>query len=536
MFAARIRRFTFPTALLLTSVVVFAGGCCCFTTLYDTGVYATWNELEHGLNAQPPAAVKLAGAEQTIEEQKGVTIRLPILFDPKVMGTPLMRNAAKAGGEPVEPTRIQPPGLDLPGYYITYEMFYPDGEGKDLPVYCYLGALPKGESKEAKEEILKQLKDKYPDAEWTDKTLKGASGEGAFELVPGLTVSGPQEFHAKLLAKPIETPGRMDIYVVPTDHATVIVAWRAPQEIAKRISFFEAAESSVASIKSVKPAEPIAAAPPSGGQSTGAHVQFPNAEVEIIPPAGFHKNARINGFQKEGSNTQITIRPQQLPAKSLIGGYNEKYFTDNNLIVAQREDITAGDAPAVLWLVERQGGGRFWQYVFGDDKQSFILDGELTEPDEATKTAVRSSLLTARIKGSGAPASSPPNDSAAVPEDKTAMKEMVVACLEHHAKTQKGPSSWGAFITWAEQNKPDSVTTLRELKAAGVVFFCDQDVRKASVGTSNSIFAYYNTVPQNGGVISFLDGSVTELTADEFDKKLASQRQFSPANVAKLTN
>ncbi len=366
------------------------------------GVYAEWDKLEHGLNANPPAPVKLQGAEQTIEEQKGVTIHLPTLFDPQVMGTPLLQGAAKAGGKPVEPGRIQPPGLDLPGYYITYEMFYPDDKGQMLPVYCYLGALPKGEAREAKEEILQQLKDKHEGAEWTDKTLKGTSGEGTSELVPSLSVSGPQEFFPKEQTKAIETPGRTDIYVVPQDHATVIVAWRAPQDIARRISFFEAAQSSVASIKSEKPAEPIAAAPPSespaGGQSTGEHVQFPSAEVEIIPPVGFHKVASINGFQKEGSNTQITIQPQQLPGKSLIGGYNDAYFKNNKLSVVSREEIAAGDAPAVLWLVQRPGGEQFWQYVFGDDKQSFILTGELIEPDEAIKAAVRSSLLTARMK------------------------------------------------------------------------------------------------------------------------------------------
>lgn len=82
------------------------------------------------------------------------------------------------------------------------------------------------------------------------------------------------------------------------------------------------------------------------------------------------------------------------------------------------------------------------------------------------------------------------------------MQLMVTVSIDHHAKRGKGPTDWDSFIAWAEANNPESVETLRRLREAGVVFFCEQEAHKATVGQSNSIFAYFPSVPEKGGVVA----------------------------------
>jgi hypothetical protein len=116
------------------------------------------------------------------------------------------------------------------------------------------------------------------------------------------------------------------------------------------------------------------------------------------------------------------------------------------------------------------------------------------------------------------------------------MKVMVTVSIDHHAKQEKGPADWDSFITWAEANNPESVETLRRLRAAGVVFFCEQEAKKATAGQSNSIFAYYPSVPEKGGVVALMIGSVMEMSAEDFAKMLEVQTKFDPDNVAKKSS
>ena len=123
-----------------------------------------------------------------------------------------------------------------------------------------------------------------------------------------------------------------------------------------------------------------------------------------------------------------------------------------------------------------------------------------------------------------------------VPQSKDDMKVMVTVSIDHHAKQGKGPADWDSFITWAEANSPESVETLRRLREAHVVFFCEQEAKKATAGQSNSIFAYYPSVPEKGGVVALMIGSVMEMSAENFAKMLEVQTKVDPDNVAKKSN
>lgn len=122
------------------------------------------------------------------------------------------------------------------------------------------------------------------------------------------------------------------------------------------------------------------------------------------------------------------------------------------------------------------------------------------------------------------------------PQSKDDMKLMVTVSIDHHAKLGKGPTDWDSFISWAEANNPESVEALRRLREAGVVFFCEQEAKKATAGQSNSIFAYFPSVPEKGGVVALMIGSVMEMSADDFAKMLEVQTKFDPDNVAKKSS
>ena len=127
-------------------------------------------------------------------------------------------------------------------------------------------------------------------------------------------------------------------------------------------------------------------------------------------------------------------------------------------------------------------------------------------------------------------------ESAGHPESKDDMKILAKVSIEHHTKEGKGPSDWDSFIRWAEANSSESVKTLQGLRQAGVVFYCEQDARKATAGQSNSIFAYYPSVPEEGGVVALMIGSVVDMSAEDFSKMLETQTKFDPDNVAKKSN
>lgn len=149
---------------------------------------------------------------------------------------------------------------------------------------------------------------------------------------------------------------------------------------------------------------------------------------------------------------------------------------------------------------------------------------------QAEQTASSEPTQTKRVAVQSAPEQQHSNET---PQRGDDMKVLVTVSIEHHAKEGKGPTDWDSFITWAEANNPESVETLRRLREAGVVFFCEQEAMKATVGQSKSIFAYYPSVPERGGIVALMIGSVMEMSAVNFAKMLEVQTKFDPDNVAR---
>ncbi|MDB4614736.1 hypothetical protein OAH18_03495 [bacterium] len=161
----------------------------------------------------------------------------------------------------------------------------------------------------------------------------------------------------------------------------------------------------------------------------------------------------------------------------------------------------------------------------------FIGCGETQQ--QAEQTATNEAVQTQSVAEPSAPEQ---QDATEAPQNKDDMKVMVTVLTDHNAQHKKGPSDWNSFITWSEANTPESVAALRRLREAGVVFFCEQEARKATAGQSNSIFAYYPSVPEKGGIVALMIGSVVEMSAEDFTKMLVLQTQLDPDNVARKSN
>ena len=225
-------------SVLIAIVFVTASGCCyCGTFPYDLKSSETWDELERGLHSGPTSIDK---------DQTGVTIQLPVAFDSKT--TQSFRPGTAVNNVPVITERVQPPGFTLPGLRFVCQTPI-DG----MPMTCYLAVVAKGnaEREKLKEQLLESAKKINPAATWEPVTL-----EGSTLPTERLSLSGTQKFLPVQLDnanKMIDAEGRLDLYVVAGENANVLVGWRAPLNIAERLSLFKAAEASVASIKSEKP-------------------------------------------------------------------------------------------------------------------------------------------------------------------------------------------------------------------------------------------------------------------------------------------
>ena len=234
-----------------------ASGCCCPSMWYDPQVYETWAELESGLNETPPPPTKLGNAAQTIEELTGVTLQLPRAFKYKEMNT--LVSGGIVDGAPIPPDRLKPYLvaneqaliIDIPGHRLTYEVPY-----STVPIYCYVGVLPKGSQSaaDAKKQLSEALNKFVDGAEWETKSI-GDDGT----MADYIEVIGDQGFSRKPPLQAQQLTGWLGVYLVEKEEANVVVAYRAPTTLKDKFSLSKAAEASIASITSKPPAEPIAA-------------------------------------------------------------------------------------------------------------------------------------------------------------------------------------------------------------------------------------------------------------------------------------
>ena len=145
----------------------------------------------------------------------GVKLRLPTYFDKDSKPLP-----------PADP-RAQPPFVQLPHLSYAYERQLDDNEGKFLPVYMYVAAVPKAEMKaDALQAALAQpIAAAFPGATWADAQVPTPAGTSA--TFKRLRAEGPQDFVNLQTNAVVKQDGRFDLYLVDAAAHHVLLGWRA---------------------------------------------------------------------------------------------------------------------------------------------------------------------------------------------------------------------------------------------------------------------------------------------------------------------
>lgn len=166
----------------------------------------------------------------TTLEHTPIKIRVPMVFRTSYRED----SAHPIDGEIIDPDRLQPPFLRLPGFKICYEGFCTDPGVGRLPYYCYLAAVPgkPGDAEDLATELQAKLKEKFKDApdEWD--VVDAESPDGKAIQWKKLRVQGDQSFRfLKDQKLSHELPGIFEIWICEKSDYTVMVAWRAPVSI-----------------------------------------------------------------------------------------------------------------------------------------------------------------------------------------------------------------------------------------------------------------------------------------------------------------
>jgi hypothetical protein len=241
---SRLRAPRFPLPALPVALVGLVTCLGCGTRGYEKLV------AQRAADFEQRAQFNQLYADQQIEGTS-ISIRFPQVFKRSYTAA----SADPDTGQPIDPRRLQPPFLLLPGFKLCWEALGGPDNAR-LPYYCYLAVptaaeIPAGTS--LAETLRSELASKFPGAAWEDVTCR--SLEGALVPWRRLTVSGPQDFHVgggqySLL------PGRFQLYLHEAQGQYVIVGWRVPDSIALAANLDQLAELTAGT---------ISVAPPPGG-------------------------------------------------------------------------------------------------------------------------------------------------------------------------------------------------------------------------------------------------------------------------------
>jgi hypothetical protein len=174
-----------------------------------------------------------------------ISIRIPMVF-----GKSYQANSAHDDdGAAINPARLQPPFLKLPGFKLCYEGVHKAG-AEQFPFYCYLAAVPtrQGEIDILAGQLQAQLNRAFPSK--ADPMNKDAAQAGAApqtapawetvdaEAPTGFSVhwrkirfDGSQPFLVKTdKVAPQTLPGKLELWLHDAGDYIVLVAWRAPDQ------------------------------------------------------------------------------------------------------------------------------------------------------------------------------------------------------------------------------------------------------------------------------------------------------------------
>lgn len=107
------------------------------------------------------------------------------------------------------------------------------------------------------------------------------------------------------------------------------------------------------------------------------------------------------------------------------------------------------------------------------------------------------------------------------------LKEFGLAYHNFHDANAKAPSGWSDL-----QSVGVAPDLQQKLESAGYQFVFDVKFADMTVGTSNFVLAYPTNAASDGGLVALGDGSVTQLTAAEFNERWTAQQPIMSATAA----
>ena len=373
-----------------TAATLSCAGCCCPSVWYDMQAQQTWNELQVSLNEGPPP---------NMQEKAGFTMQLPLFFTyagDKAMNT--LTRGAVINDTIVPNERLMPflvinngqerAFVELPSLKVTYEGTY--GPQSQL-IYCYVSTFEPGADQynSAKSQVLGAVQASHPEAAWQQKQI----GD---ETVDYIEVQGMQGFTRVVGKDEQMVDGVLMIYAVEKPEANVVVAYRAPSDIARQLNLQSAADASIATIDTTAPA----VASPEGGADSGTFAEVPNTNFEMMPPAGFDPNVRINGFQNATTGATISVETRATPYESTLKTYDPAVLNRDGIQELARKTLQVNGQTRTN-IMQKKGAEMTLLLIFGDQSQSVVVTGKPSDSENAQEiAAITKAMNTTRKKES----------------------------------------------------------------------------------------------------------------------------------------
>jgi len=238
----------FATLALLTVVMSVIG---CGVSAYESRMQDRLAELQ-----RLSKFIDLLNDGPIAVAETGVSLKLPRIFDEN--SNALVVGAKNESELTIDPKRVQPPFVDLPGFQFSYERFAQDDTGVWMPVFCYLAVEDTANitAGELKSSIRKGIKDELKtDADWEEIQIDSPSGQTADWS--RVSVTAPQKFDCTVHGGEYKDfPGRFDLYLHTTDDRHVLIGFRAPDAVAGTWPLFQAAEAAIGTVTIEPPPAP----------------------------------------------------------------------------------------------------------------------------------------------------------------------------------------------------------------------------------------------------------------------------------------
>lgn len=224
------------------------------------------SEYERRLNSLGLAAAKqgaTVASFNTLLYQRGpiAANETPSIRVPQMLAYPYVSGAIddQFGGKPIQPTELQPAGMQIPGFKATWRGYRSSSQGVSWPVYLYLAQQKVGAGPPLADALMAQLNKAFPGkaTPWTDIAFIGEDG---VSQVPWKTtqVQGEMSFAVPPSDTPlVSAPSTMQFYVHTSNEWEVLVGFRIPDELENEAKYLvEIAALTCGSVQTTPQAPP----------------------------------------------------------------------------------------------------------------------------------------------------------------------------------------------------------------------------------------------------------------------------------------